>query len=258
MTSDFIFGHYPTDPLMTDSVHILGSFEQALRDMRNGLTRMASITEQNLQNAIRGLLSRNAEYCNEAIVEEEEVNQLERRIDAECFEILMRYNPVAGDLREIIAGMKVANNLERISDEARNIARRARKLLKHPEIQEAHLIEPVYEKAASIFRDAMRAYAERNTDLAVSLYARDLELDELHRDCIRELGKRLDQSSGQVKQILHLIFMVRSLERVGDHAVNIGEDAVFLINAEDIRHLGAKRAAKRQLAEQKSSHEDLD
>jgi phosphate transport system protein len=104
----------------------------------------------------------------------------------------------------------------------------------------------------------MRAYAERNTELAVSLYTRDLDLDEIHRDVIRELGKRLDQSSGQVKQILHLIFMVRSLERVGDLSVNIGEDAVFLINAEDIRHLGAKRAAKRQVAEENSALEDLD
>jgi phosphate transport system protein len=141
--------------------------------------------------------------------------------------------------------MKVANNLERISDEARSIARRARKLLKHPEIPEAHLLEGVYEKAASLLREAMRSYAEGNAELAGTLYARDLELDEVHREVIRELSKRMDRESGQVKQILHLIFMVRSLERVGDHAVNIGEDAVFLINAEDIRHLGAKRAAKR-------------
>lgn len=216
---------------------------------------MASISEQNLGNAIRGLLTRNAELCNEAILEEEEVNQLERRIDAESFEILMRYNPVAGDLREVIAGMKIANNLERVSDEARSIARRARKLLKHPEVPETHLIEPVYEKAASIFRDAIRSYAEGDTDLAISLYAKDLELDELHRNVIRELGKRMDRESGQVKPILHLIFMVRSLERVGDHAVNIGEDAVFLINAEDIRHLGAKRAAKRRAAESSASEE---
>ena len=240
---------------MTDTAHILGSFEQALRDARNAVLRMASISEQNLEHAIRGLLTRNAELCNEAIAEEEEVNQLERRIDADSFEILMRYNPVAGDLREVIAGMKVANNLERISDEARSIARRARKLLKHPEIQEVHLIEQVYEKAASILRDAVRAYAEGNTDLAISLYARDLDLDEAHRDVIRELSKRMDRESGQVKQILHLIFMVRSLERVGDHSVNIGEDAVFLISAEDIRHLGAKKAAKRQAASQSIADE---
>lgn len=236
----------PPDP-MADSPHILGSFEQALREARNHVMRMASIAEQNLEHAVRGLLTRNAEHCNEAIAEEEEVNQLERRIDADSFEILMRYNPVASDLREIIAGMKVASNLERISDEARNIARRARKLLKHPEIPEAHLIEPVYEQAASILRDAMRAYAEGNTELAISLYARDKELDSAHREVIRELSKRMDRDADQVKQFLHLVFMVRSLERVGDLAVNIGEDAVFLINAEDIRHLGARRAAK-QLA----------
>lgn len=238
---------------MTDSSHILGNFGQALRDARNAVMRMASISEQNLGNAIRGLLTRNADLCNEAILEEEEVNQLERRIDAESFEILMRYNPVAGDLREVIAGMKIANNLERISDEARSIARRARKLLKHPEVPEVHLIEPVYEKAMSVFRDAIRSYAEGDTELAISLYAKDLELDEVHSNVIRELGKRMDRESGRVKQILHLIFMVRSLERVGDHAVNIGEDAVFLINAEDIRHLGAKREAKRRAAEAKEA-----
>src|SRR5690606_38315964 len=98
--------------------------------------------------------------------EEEEVDLLERRIDADSFEILLRFNPVAGDLREIIAGMKIANNVERVSDEARSIARRARKLLKHPEIPEVHLIEPVYEKAASLLRDAVRAYAEGDADLA--------------------------------------------------------------------------------------------
>ncbi len=236
---------------MNDSVHILGNFELALREARNSVLRMGSIAEQNLQNAIRGLTTRNAELCNEAIAEEDEVNQLERRIDADSFEILMRYNPVAGDLREVIAGMKVANNLERISDEARNIARRARKLLKHPEIPEVHLIEAVFEKALGILREAMRAYAEADKDLALSLYGLDHILDDAHNDVIRELSKCMYREPTQVKQILHLIFMVRSLERVGDHYVNIGEDAVFLASAEDIRHQGLKRAAKRE-AEGKS------
>ncbi|NLT71924.1 MAG: phosphate signaling complex protein PhoU [Verrucomicrobiaceae bacterium] len=231
---------------MTEPVHILGNFGNALRDARNTVLRMASIAEQNLEYSVRGLLTRNTDLCNEAIAEEDEVNQLERLIDADSFEILIRFNPVAGDLREVIAGMKVANNIERISDEAQNIARRARKVLKHPEIPEALLIEPVYEKAVSLFRDAMKAYAEGNTELAMSLYERDRDLDEAHSDVIRELSKGMDKESGRVKQMLHLIFMVRSLERVGDHAVNIGEDAVFLADAEDIRHLGHKRAAKRR------------
>jgi phosphate transport system protein len=205
---------------------------------------MASIAEQNLECAVRGLLTRNSELCNEAIVEDDEVNNLERKIDADSFEILMRYNPVASDLREVIAGMKVANNLERISDEAQSIGRRARKILKHPEISEAALIEPLYEKALSLFRDAMKAYAEGDNDLALSLYDRDRELDAAHNKVIRDLTKSIDNQEVRVKSFLHLIFIVRSLERVGDHAVNIAEDGIFLESATDVRHLGPIKAAE--------------
>lgn len=228
---------------MPDSIHRLGNFEVALREARDSVFRMASIAEQNLESAIRGLLTRNSELCNTAIVEDDEVNFLERKIDADSFEILMRYNPVASDLREVIAGMKVANNLERISDEAQNIARRARKILKHPEIKEAALIEPLYEKALGIMRDGMRSYAEGDTDLAISLYDRDKSLDVAHNDIIRELTKQMDSESARMKSFLHLIFIVRSLERVGDHSVNIAEDGIFLESATDVRHLGPKRAA---------------
>ncbi|MDF1825690.1 MAG: phosphate signaling complex protein PhoU [Verrucomicrobiales bacterium] len=228
---------------MSEYSHRLGNFDAALREARDSILRMASIAEQNLESAIRGLLTRNAEFCNTAIVEDDEVNFLERKIDADSFEILMRYNPVASDLREVIAGMKVANNLERVSDEAQNIARRARKILKHPEIKAAALIEPLYEKALSILQDGMRSYAEGDNDLAISLYERDRALDMAHNDVIRELTKQMDSDSIRVKSYLHLIFIVRSLERVGDHAVNIAEDGIFLESATDVRHLGPKRAA---------------
>lgn len=229
---------------MAESTHRLGNFEVALREARDSVFRMASIAEQNLESAIRGLLTRNAELCNAAIVEDDEVNLLEKKIDADSFEILMRYNPVASDLREVIAGMKVANNLERVSDEAQSIARRARRILKHPEIKEAALIEPLYEKALGLLRDGMRSYAEGDTDLGLSLYERDRVLDAAHNDVIRELTKHMDNDAGTLKSFLHLIFIVRSLERVGDHAVNIAEDGIFLESAADVRHLGPKRAAE--------------
>ena len=230
---------------MTDrQPHMLATFEASLKDARENVLRMASIAEQNLVSAVRGLLTRNAELCNEAIVEDDEVNNLERRVDAESFEILMRYNPVATDLREVIAGMKVANNLERISDEARDIGLRARKIMKHPEIAEVALVEPLYEAALSLFRDGMKSYAEGDTDLALSLYDRDRDLDKAHNNVIRELTKRIDNEEVRVKSILHLIFIVRSLERVRDHAVNIAEDGIFLESATDIRHLGPEKAAE--------------
>lgn len=230
---------------MPNAAHTFGNFENALREARNDVFRMASIAAQNLENAIRGLLTRNAELCNDAIAEDDEVNNLERRIDAESFEILMRYNPVAGDLREVIAGMRVANNLERISDEAHSIARRARKILKHPELKEVFLIEPLYEKALNLVRDSIKSYAEGDTDLALSLYERDKELDSAESAVIRDLTKRMDSGSTEVKPFLHLVFIVRSLERIGDHAVNIGEDGIFLESATDVRHLGPAKAAER-------------
>ncbi|MCG8599265.1 MAG: phosphate signaling complex protein PhoU [Verrucomicrobiales bacterium] len=224
--------------------HMLANFETALKEARENVFRMASIAEQNLESAVRGLLTRNAELCNEAIVEDDEVNNLEKTVDAESFEILMRFNPVATDLREVIAGMKVANNLERISDEAQSIGRRARKILKHPEIAETAMIEPLYETALSLFRDGMKSYTEGDNDLALSLYDRDRELDKAHNDLIKELTKQIDNEEVRVKSFLHLIFIVRSLERVGDHAVNIAEDGIFLESATDIRHLGPEKAAE--------------
>lgn len=223
---------------------MLANFETALKEARENVFRMASIAEQNLESAVRGLLTRNAELCNEAIVEDDEVNNLEKTVDAESFEILMRFNPVATDLREVIAGMKVANNLERISDEAQSIGRRARKILKHPEIAETAMIEPLYETALSLFRDGMKSYTEGDNDLALSLYDRDRELDKAHNDLIKELTKQIDNEEVRVKSFLHLIFIVRSLERVGDHAVNIAEDGIFLESATDIRHLGPEKAAE--------------
>ncbi len=224
--------------------HTFGNFSTALQEARNSVLRMASIAEQNLENAVRGLLTRNSELCNEAIVEDDEVNNLERRIDADSFEILMRYNPVASDLREVIAGMKVANNLERVSDEAQNIARRARKILKHPELDGVAMVEPIYEKALSIYRDALKSYAEGDNVLGLSLYERDSELDKAHNDFIKDLTKRMDSDAVKVKPYLHLVFIVRSLERVGDHAVNIAEDGIFLESAADVRHLGPEKAAE--------------
>lgn len=231
---------------MADGTHTLGNFENALREVRSNVLRMASLAEQNLENAVRGLLTRNGELCNEAIVEEEEVNQLERKIDQDSLEILMRYNPVASDLRAVISGMRISSNLERISDEARSIAKRSRRVIKHPEIEEVIMIEPVYEMAMSIFRDAMRSFTEGDSALGLSLYTRDEALDNAHSAVIKDLSKRMDSEPSplKVKPFLHLVFIVRSLERVGDLSVNIAEDGIFLETATDIRHLGPDKAAE--------------
>lgn len=224
--------------------HTLGTFEAALKEARKRVLTMGSVAQQNLENSIRGLLTRNAELCNEAIAEDDDVNAFERVVDREGFEILMRFNPVASDLREVLAGMKVASNLERISDQAESIARRSRKILKAPEIPEIQSVEPLFDQAFGMFKDAIRTYSEGDVDLGLSLFERDKELDKAHRQMIKSLTKAIEKDTGNLKTYLHLIFIVRCLERVGDHSVNIAEDTIFAEKAADVRHMDAEEASE--------------
>lgn len=220
--------------------HILGAFEEALRESRNTVLRMASVAQQNLDHAMKGLLLRNAELCNEAIADDDEVNAFEKNIDREGMEILTRFSPVATDLRHVLAAMKIANNLERISDEAEGIARRARKVAKYPQVPETAMMETLYEMASALLTDGVRAYSELDVEMALSLNKRDEKLDKAHSKTIKELTKAMERDAENLKVYLHLIFVVRSLERIGDHAVNIGEESVFVESATDIRHIGAE------------------
>jgi len=234
---------------MTDSPHILSDYDTALKNAKSSVLTMASVASENLRNAVHGLLHRNEDLCNDAIAEDEEVNAFERSIDRESMAILTRFNPVATDLRSVIATMKVSNNLERIADQAENIARRARKVLNKSEVPDVHLIEPIYALAAKLLADAVRAFAESDVELALSLYERDQELDKLHRKTMKALTEAMENDVANLRTYLNLIFIIRCLERVGDHAVNIGEDAVYVTHAEDIRHIGPSALSNLDIGE---------
>jgi len=139
--------------------------------------------------------------------------------------------------------MKISTCLERISDHAVNIAKRSKKICRGPELPDVALVEPLYVMADNLLRDAMISFTDQNVALAEGLKARDKELDRLHKTLIASLSERLEHPEGKSESLLHLIFVIRSLERVGDLAVNIGEDAVFLGSAQDIRH-ATKKASK--------------
>ena len=197
---------------------------------------MAAIARNNLERAVRALMERNPELANAVIADDSEVDELERRIDQLGMEILVRFHPLATDLRLVISSMKISMNLERISDHATNIAKRAKKISATAEIQESTLIEPIYALADHLLRDAVAAYSDRDAKLGASLHVRDKELDKMHKAANATFGTRIEQSVGRSQDYLHLILIVRSLERVGDLATNIGEDAVFLDSAKDLRH----------------------
>src|ERR1700692_3491451 len=132
--------------------HILGTFDEALTSLRNNVLTMAGLTERTFDRAIRGLFERNDDLCANAIADDEEIDQLEKLVDKEGVDLLLRFQPVASDLRRVVAAMKLSSNLERMADQGTNIARRARKLNQHPALPETELITPMFTHAMAMFK----------------------------------------------------------------------------------------------------------
>jgi phosphate transport system protein len=197
---------------------------------------MAGLSERSLERAMKGLFDRNDDLCANTIADDEEIDQLEKQMDKDGVDILLRFQPVASDLRRVVSAMKLSTNLERIGDQATTIARRARKLNQHPPLAEVELIKPMYEQAMSMFKDSVDAFAREDVDLGCAVVTRDEKLDDLNHEASRKLIERMAQDPDQLRGYLNLIFVGRCLERVGDHATNIAEDAVYAAAAQDIRH----------------------
>src|SRR5436190_15410525 len=138
--------------------HILGTFDDALASLRNNVLLMSSLTERSLDRAITGLLQRDDELCAIAIADDEEIDQLEKQVDKDGIDLLLRFQPVASDLRRVVSAMKLSSNLERMADQATNIARRARKLNQHPPLLVVMWITTILEHAMTMFRDSVDDY----------------------------------------------------------------------------------------------------
>ncbi len=223
--------------------HILGTFDEALSSLRNNVLMMAGLAERTLDRAVKGLLQRDDNLCTTAIADDEEIDQLEKQIDKEGVDVLLRFQPVASDLRRVVAAMKLSPNIERIADQATNIARRARKLNRHPPLPEVEIIVPIQAHAMAMFKDAIDAFVREDVDLGRAVVARDKDLDHMNKMANRRLTDRMAQDPNQLRGYLNLIFISRCLERVGDHATNIAEDAVYAAAAEDIRHQALVQAS---------------
>ncbi|MEM1082488.1 MAG: phosphate signaling complex protein PhoU [Verrucomicrobiota bacterium] len=231
--------------------HIIQEFEESITNLRSDVISMAGQTRLNLERAVQALLERDVDLCKVVIADDNDVDEMQRTIDSSGMDVLVRFHPVASDLRLVISSMKIAANLERISDHAVNIAKRAKRIAGRAEIAELKLAEPLYAMADKILRDSMAAFTNRDVSLGASLRGHDKELDRLHKNVIGKLSNLLEEGGDRTEDYLHLIFVVRSLERVGDLAVNIGEDAVFLGSAQDIRH--DKKAAKEVIAAEEAA-----
>lgn len=216
--------------------HILGTFDQAITNLRSSVLMMGALTSRSLARARKGLFERDVASCGVAIADDEEIDSLEVQIDHDGLEILLRYQPVARDMRQVLAAMKMSSNIERVADQVVSIARRSLKLNAHAPLPEVALVEPMFDRAAKMFADATKFYADGDFEGAKGMKDRDRELDEMNRSLTNQLADCMVANTKELRGFLNMIFICRVLERIGDHATNICEEVVFVVSAEDIRH----------------------
>ena len=212
-------------------------FREELEALQGRLLEMGGLAEERVRAAVQGLVSRDAGLFAKVLHGDEPINQLHIEVDNRCFRLLALHQPMATDLRAIVAAVKINTDLERVGDLAVNIAEAAKRYVMHPPVKKLIDIPLMADIAQTMLRDALDSYVKRDTALAQQVLNADDQLDSLKTQVFRELLTYMLQNSATVEPSLDLILVSRHLERIGDHATNIAEDVIFMVSALDVRHL---------------------
>lgn len=216
--------------------------QEKLNELRNDLVEMASLVARQLDKSVHALLESDEDLANEVIVNEKRVNAFELKIDSDCEQIFTLLAPFAQDMRFVFSTVKINADLERIGDYAESIAKLV--LLGKKEFDTALMqtirLQEMFEVAMSMLQDVTTAYAEDDSRLARTLFARDEQLNEINRHVAERVGDYLQQNLNKMHQALLLLSIIRKLERVGDHIKNIAEDVIFFKEAKVLKHIDKK------------------
>ena len=211
-------------------------FEMELQALKNRLLGMGALVEERVHLAMQALMERRVEAAESIVAGDAEVNDLQIEIDDRCLKLLALQNPMASDLRLITAAMKINADLERIGDQAVNIAENAVKVAAAPPLRPIIDLPRMAEMAETMTRDSLDAFVRRDANLARDILARDDEVDQLKDQIFRVLLTHMMADPGTIERALGLILVSRNLERIADHATNIAEDVIFVVEAKDVRH----------------------
>jgi phosphate transport system protein len=211
-------------------------FQEELEALQARLLEMGGLAEERVRAAVTGLVSRDTTLIDKVMRGDEPINELHIEIDNRCFTLLALYQPMAGDLRSIVAAVKINTDLERVGDLAVNIAEAARRYTTHPAVKKLVDIPQMGDIAQAMLRDALDSFVRRDTALAHQVLNEDDRLDSLKTQVFRELLTYMLDDPTTVEPALDLILVSRHLERIGDHATNIAEDVIFMVSARDVRH----------------------
>jgi len=211
------------------SEHIVKSYDEELERLSNIIVEMGGMAESQLAAAIDAVVKRDSDAAASVIESDLKVDQLERDVDSLAVRLLALRQPMGRDLREIIAALKIASDLERICDYAANVAKRSIALSQSPPIQPAHALPRMAYLALVLVKDVIDAYVDRDADKAIVVWTRDEELDEMYSSLFREFLTYMMEDPRNISGYAHLLFMAKNIERIGDHATNIAENLYYMV-----------------------------
>jgi phosphate transport system protein len=216
-------------------------FQEELDILKTRLLEMGGLAEEQVHLAVRGLVEGGRDLTNRVMTSDDAVNRLHIEIDQRGFTLLALHQPMAVDLRTIVAAVKINTDLERVGDLAINIAQATQQYVQYPPVKKLIDIPRMATIAETMLHDALDAFVRRDTELAQNVLNQDDALDDLKTQIFRELITFMLQDPATIEPSLDLILVSRHLERIGDHATNIAEDVIFMVAGRDVRHHAADR-----------------
>ncbi len=211
-------------------------FHEELEALKQMLLTMGGLVEDQIHRVMRALVERDDTLARAVIEGDRRVNALDVEVDEKCVELIALHQPAAGDLRFITTAMKIVTDLERIGDQAVNIAQRAIELNREPQLKPYIDLPRMAEKAGRMVKESLDAFVNRDTELARRVCAEDEAVDVLKEQVFRELLTFMMEDPRTIPRAIHLILISRFLERVADHATNIAEMVIYMVEGKMVRH----------------------
>jgi phosphate transport system protein len=215
--------------------HTVRSFDTDLEALDRHVSEMGGIAEKMLADAMDALAGRNVDLALKVVSTDPRLDALQRTIESDAVRTLARRQPMAVDLRDVVGVIRIAADLERIGDQAKNIAKRAAKIANESRVPRAVIgLKSMHEVAATQLKDVLDAYVQRDAERAKGVWEQDLELDALEDSVFRDLLTFMMEDPRNITFCTHLLFCSKNLERVGDHATNIAETVYYVVTGESL------------------------
>ena len=211
-------------------------FQKELEELKENLLKMAALVEEAIRDAVQSLVKRDSELAKKTFKREDRINAMEISIEDTCLKLLALRQPMAADLRFITSAMKIITDLERMGDQAVNIAERAISLNQEPQLKPYIDIPRMAEVTQSMVKDVLDAFVNHDSKLARSVCERDDLVDGLNDQVFRELLTYMISDPKAIPRAVHVMIVSRCLERIADHATNVAEDVIFMVDALVIKH----------------------